>query len=77
MAIQLRKMSKNQKGRVVRISGSGEVGRRIRDMGITKGITVKIVGHAPLYDPIAVKVRNTVLTLRNNEADLIFVETEG
>ncbi len=74
MRILLRKMKKNQIGKVVAIGGTGEISRRIRDMGIVAGAEIKIVGRAPLYDPVAVKVGGTTLTLRNNEADFITVE---
>lgn len=76
MEINLRKMKKNQIGAVLRIEGTGEISRRIRDMGVVPGVDIKIVGRAPLYDPVAIKVRETVLTLRNNEADYIFVTVE-
>ncbi len=45
-------------------------------MGLIPGTPIKIIGRAPLYDPVAVKVRDTILTLRNKEADYIFVEVE-
>ncbi|MCP4666084.1 MAG: ferrous iron transport protein A, partial [Deltaproteobacteria bacterium] len=35
---------------------------------------IQIQGRAPLKDPVAVKIRDTVLTLRNNEAGSILVE---
>ncbi len=76
MEILLRKMKKDQIGKVVRITGTGEISRRIRDMGITPHSEIKIIGRAPLYDPVAVKVKGTTITLRNNEADFIFVEVE-
>jgi ferrous iron transport protein A len=69
-------MKKNQIGKVVSIGGSGEISRRIRDMGIVAGVDIKIVGRAPLYDPVAIKVGGTTLTLRNNEADYIIVEVD-
>ena len=39
-------------------------------------LTVRIQGRAPLYDPVALRVMGTTLTLRNNEADHIEVEVE-
>ncbi|MBW1935527.1 MAG: ferrous iron transport protein A, partial [Deltaproteobacteria bacterium] len=33
-------------------------------------------GRAPLKDPVAIKVRDFILTLRNREADHILVEVE-
>lgn len=76
MEILLRETEKNQIGRITRIDGTGEISRRIRDMGVVPGVIVKIVGRAPLYDPVAIKVKGTVLALRNKEADYIYVETD-
>jgi ferrous iron transport protein A len=70
-------MSKNQKGIVKRISSYGEMGRRIREMGLVPETPIQIQGRAPLKDPVAVKIRDYILTLRNNEADHIMVEIEG
>jgi ferrous iron transport protein A len=76
MRINMRKMDDNQAGTIARIKVSGELGRRIRDMGLVPGTEIKIRGRAPLYDPVALKVGGTTLTLRNNEADCIEVEVE-
>lgn len=74
--ILMRQMSKGQKGIVHSIKARGELGRRIRDMGLTPGTPVEIQGRAPLKDPVAIKVRDFRLTLRNNEADYIEIEVE-
>jgi ferrous iron transport protein A len=76
MRINLRNMNDNQTGTIASIKVSGELGRRIRDMGLVPGTEIKIQGRAPLYDPVALKVMGTTLTLRNNEADYIEVEVE-
>jgi ferrous iron transport protein A len=76
MRINLRKMLNNQAGTIARIKVSGELGRRIRDMGLVPGTEIKIQGRAPLYDPVALRIRGATLTLRNNEADFIEVEVE-
>ena len=76
MRINMRKMLDNQTGTIARIKVSGELGRRIRDMGLVPGTEIKIQGRAPLYDPVALRVRGAILTLRNNEADFIEVEVE-
>ena len=73
---RIRQMQKNQTGTISAIKVSGELGRRIRDMGLVPGTAIKIQGRAPLYDPVALKVRGGTLTLRNNEADHIEVEVE-
>ena len=72
--IMMRKMKDNQSGVISTIKVGGELGRRIRDMGLVPGATIKIQGRAPLYDPVAIRVMGFTLTLRNNEADHIEVE---
>jgi ferrous iron transport protein A len=74
--MMLRKMLKNQSGTITAVKVAGELGRRIREMGLVPGTKVTIQGRAPLYDPVALRVMGGTLTLRNNEADLIEVEVE-
>ncbi len=74
--ITLRNMGKEQTGTIKAVTISGELGKRIREMGLTPGTLVSICGRAPLQDPVAIRVLNSVLTLRNNEADHIQVETQ-
>jgi len=72
--IPMRKMLAGQEGVVTRVTARGELGRRIRDMGLVPGTPIFIQGRAPLKDPVAVRVRDFTLSLRNNEADFIEVE---
>ena len=74
--ISLRNMVVNQTGHITSIKASGELGRRIRDMGLVKGATIRIQGRAPLNDPVSLRIMGFTLTLRNNEADFIEVEVE-
>ena len=76
MRINLRKMHDNQAGTISSIKVAGELGRRLRDMGLVPGTEIKIQGRAPLYDPVALRVMGATLTLRNNEAEYIEVEVE-
>jgi ferrous iron transport protein A len=66
-------MKKNQSGTILDVSATGELGRRIRDMGLVPGTPVTVVGKAPLQDPVALRLRDFTLTLRNSEAELITV----
>ncbi|NDV28571.1 FeoA domain-containing protein [Desulfovibrio sp. JC010] len=77
MSISLRKMPKNQKGIVSSVNASGELGRRIRDMGLVPGTELVVVGRAPLKDPVALRMKGFTLTLRNNEADYITIDVEN
>jgi len=74
MVISMRKMAVDQPGRISAITASGELGRRIRDMGLVPGTEIMIVGRAPLVDPVAVRMKGFTLSLRNKEADSIDVE---
>ncbi len=72
--ISLRQMQVDQTGTIVSIKAVGELGRRIRDMGLIPGKEIRIQGKAPLYDPVSLRIMGFTLTLRNNEADHIQVE---
>jgi ferrous iron transport protein A len=74
--IRMREMVDNQAGTIRRVSAPGEMGRRIREMGLVANADIQIQGRAPLKDPVAIKLKDYVLTLRNNEADHILVEVD-
>ena len=74
--LNIRQMKDNQAGTISEIKAEGELGRRIRDMGLVPGTLIRIQGRAPLYDPVALRVMGFTLTLRNKEADFIEVEVE-
>jgi ferrous iron transport protein A len=72
--VNLRTMTINQSGTIVAVKVGGELGRRIREMGLVPGTEITIKQRAPLNDPVALRVLDGTLTLRNNEADFIEVE---
>jgi ferrous iron transport protein A len=72
----MRKMQDNQTGIVTAVRAAGELGRRIRDMGLVPGTEIRVQGRAPLYDPVALRIKGFTLTLRNKEADYIEVEVQ-
>ena len=72
--INLRNMAINQTGTIVAVRVGGELGRRIREMGLVPGTEITVKQRAPLNDPVALRVIDGTLTLRNNEADYIEVE---
>ncbi|MEW5913093.1 MAG: FeoA family protein [Thermodesulfobacteriota bacterium] len=75
--ISLRQLKPGQEAVVVKIMTGGELGRRIRDMGLVPGTLLRVIGRAPLKDPVEIKLRGYNLTLRNNEADQILVRLEA
>ncbi len=72
--MSLRSLRAGQKARIVSVRAQGEVGRRIRDMGLVPGAEIEVVGRAPLRDPIALRLSGFTLSLRNSEADYIVVD---
>ncbi|HDQ40501.1 MAG TPA: ferrous iron transport protein A [Desulfonatronum sp.] len=72
--IGLRQMKINQQARIVAVQAQGDLGRRIREMGLIPGTVITVIGRAPLRDPVALRLLDFTLTLRNNEADHIIVD---
>ena len=60
--------------KVLKLHGEGALKRRIMDMGITRGIEIRIRKVAPLGDPIELTVRGYELTLRKADAQTIEIE---
>ena len=59
---------------VTKLNGTGKLRRRIMDMGITKGVEIKVVKIAPLGDPMELNVRGYELSNRKSEAESIEVQ---
>ncbi len=70
----LRMLRPGQNAVIKKITVGGELGRRIRDMGLVPVASFMVMGRAPLKDPVEIKLRGYNLTLRNNEADHILVQ---
>ena len=62
------------RAKVVKLHGEGAIKRRIMDMGITKGVEVRVRKVAPLGDPLEITVRGYELSLRKEDAEMIEVE---
>ena len=56
---------------VLRLHGEGPVKRRIMDMGITKGVEIRVRKVAPLGDPMELNVRGYELSVRKADAEMI------
>jgi ferrous iron transport protein A len=71
---KLSELAPGDRGKVVTVAGDAEAARRLMEMGLMRGITVEVVRRAPMGDPLEVKVRGFMLTLRRAEAEHIEVE---
>ena len=63
-----------QTGVVKKIKSTGDLKRRLLDMGIVPGSRFELVKLAPLGDPIDIKIKKYHLSLRKEEAEQIVVE---
>ena len=70
----LSEMKPGEKGRISRIGGSGQVHRRILDMGVIPKTPVEVERVAPMGDPIWIRLKGYQLSLRKAEAANVFVE---
>ena len=60
--------------KVIKLHGEGAIRRRIMDMGITKGVTIRVRKLAPLGDPMELTLRGYELSLRKADAEMIEIE---
>lgn len=74
--ITLKDLKPGQEGTVISIGERGPMRRRIMDMGVTPGISIKVVKVAPLGDPIEVNIRGYELSLRKSEAENIQIQLQ-
>lgn len=73
--ITLDKLKLGQVAQVEKINTQDKIlRRRIMDMGITKGVLIKVIKIAPLGDPVAISLRGYTLSIR--KADLEMIEGE-
>ena len=61
------------RARVIAVTGSGAIARRLLEMGVVPGAPVRVIKTAPLGDPMEVRIRGYHLALRRTEAQTITV----
>ncbi|MFC4653028.1 ferrous iron transport protein A [Lactococcus nasutitermitis] len=71
--IGLSSLTVGQTGVVRMIDATGEIKRRLMDMGITRGTSIFVRKLAPLGDPMELHLRGYALSLRKNDAEKIKV----
>lgn len=58
---------------IVEVQGEDALAMRLMEMGLTDGETIRVVGRAPLGDPLEIAIRGYKLSLRKIEAARIRV----
>jgi len=71
--MNLAKLSIGKEAKVTKINGNSAITRRLMEMGVIPGVSVKVIKTAPFGDPIEVRVRGYSLAMRKNEAETIEV----
>lgn len=69
----LDQLSIGQEATIVTVGGEGALRRRLLDMGLTPKTKVMIRKMAPLGDPIELRLRGYLLTIRKEDAQRIEV----
>ena len=70
----LSRLTPGQTSRVVTVEGDDPISCRVLEMGMTPGVMVKMVGRAPLGDPLEFELRGYRLSLRRDEAERVRIE---
>lgn len=70
----LKDMIPGEKARIRAVTGSGNIRRRIIEMGLVPGVEITMERYAPLGDPVEVSTPGFFLSLRKEEADTIILE---
>jgi ferrous iron transport protein A len=60
--------------RVVGVVGVPAIRRRLLEMGLCSGVEIDVLRRAPLGDPLEVRLRGYLLSLRRDQAALVRVE---
>ena len=74
MSTTLAHLPLRQPARIESVGGERAFRRRLLELGFLPGVEVKLVGGAPLGDPLEIEVRGCRFSLRKAEADVIAVD---
>ena len=61
--------------KVTRVDGADELACRLMEMGLTPGVELRLIGAAPLGDPLELELRGYRLSVRKSEAQRVAVES--
>ncbi len=65
------------KGTVLAVNGSSRITKRLMEMGVVPGVSVRVIKSAPFGDPLEIRVRGYNLAMRKSEADSIEVSSNS
>ncbi len=62
---------------IIAVNGNNQITRRLMEMGVVPGVSVRVVKSAPSGDPLEMRLRGYNLTMRKSEADSIEVSSNS
>jgi len=68
-------MIPGDKAKVIKLLGRASLRKKLLDMGIVSGATIEMIRHAPLGDPVQIKIKRYHLSLRKAEASHILIKS--
>lgn len=76
------RLSDLKRGELAQIIGispkcKGDPRKRLLDLGFVRGTDISVQNVSPMGNPIAYNIRNTLIALRNEQANLIFIKKVG
>lgn len=70
----LNELPLNKKGYIKNLNCTGNIRRRLLDLGFVEGATIIPILVSPLHNPRAFSIRGTLIAIRNEDAKLITVK---
>ncbi len=71
--IMLSSLTPGTEAQVSSVQGSGPISRRLQEMGVVPGVSIRVVKTAPFGDPFEVRLLGYSLAMRRSEAELVEV----
>lgn len=72
--VTLADLARGETRKVLSVRGQDVVTRRLMEMGVVPGVSVRMIKSAPFGDPLEISVLGYSLALRRNEAESVVLE---
>jgi len=73
--VNLTNLPIGENAKITAVRGDNQITRRLMEMGVVPGASVRMIKSAPFGDPLEVRVRGYHLAMRKSEADRITVQS--
>ncbi len=73
--MKLTNIPSGESAKVTHVSGNSQITKRLMEMGVVPGVSVRMIKSAPFGDPLEISLRGYHLAMRKSEADQIEVQS--